>query len=503
MKKDNTNKIVVCAFGLFFVFLLLQYCNVFVQFDDFGYATLAYATPNNNCYEFSFPLLLKFLWNHYNGWGGRIAYTFIEILLLKLPDWCIRVFFSIIVCLVYFLLYKMISQDIQCKTKIFWTVFILLSYGMFSLEYVRGSFYWYSAAMTYIVPIVLIYYLAMKLVDCEYDIYSKKMKLFMGCIIFCAAISHEMISLIVCLIVVLAVLFRRKSIKNLKKIDYIYVSISLFGFFLVFLAPGNFKRLQLTESDGQIIKSVVVNINNIFNYLFAVSNRRYMSILLLSFTCLGITLIREKRKIIGVIQTIYSILLFMWMFMFDLGIYRQGSFLCVGGVSFGIILGYIGVTIFSLCIYYKEKEKRNFVLLIAGGGSLSFFVISSSISERIFVPFMLCSMPFIITMFVRMKGKTSQVVIVLAVIWGMMCTTNLIGIYSAYQKNSIYQEYNDRVLRVSSAKIASGETIDYVKLEKLPSKGAYVNMPYEYDNGITIWMHYYYNIPQNVLFVWD
>ena len=116
---------------------------------------------------------------------------------------------------------------------------------------------------------------------------------------------------------------------------------------------------------------------------------------------------------------------------------------------------------------------------------------------------MLCSMPFIITMFVRMKGKTSQVVIVLAVIWGMMCTTNLIGIYSAYQKNSIYQEYNDRVLRVSSAKIASGETIDYVKLEKLPSKGAYVNMPYEYDNGITIWMHYYYNIPQNVLFVWD
>lgn len=76
--KRYTKYAYLAVFAAFYVFLLMQFGNVFIYYDDYGYLSLSYGTNIDVAgAEYSFSELLAFMKGHYFNSNGRLLYMFL------------------------------------------------------------------------------------------------------------------------------------------------------------------------------------------------------------------------------------------------------------------------------------------------------------------------------------------------------------------------------------------------------------------------------------------
>ena len=144
---------VLLIFIIFLVIILIENHFVWLYHDDYGYASLSYLPGFTGCKGMSCSIkdMLSFLKYHYNNWGGRILYFFIEILLLKGGLELFHIVQSIITMFIFYLIYKIASRN---KKNIYLAMVTVLCYGLIEMGVLRSGIFWATAVVLYLFPML-------------------------------------------------------------------------------------------------------------------------------------------------------------------------------------------------------------------------------------------------------------------------------------------------------------------------------------------------------------
>jgi hypothetical protein len=208
--------------------------------------------------------------NYYFNWGGRVIalihLSFIDFLISNLTWFRICGFLFLLIhfySVFYFI--KTIFSKIELKLSFTFFVFFIIVELLY-LPSPQQGFFWFTGMVAYILPFS---YLLFSISSFIRYSESKNKKYFFLTLIFAflSAGSHELISLIYILILLLSKLddyLKRENKLRISKIE-IYLFIILISIFvLIFLAPGNTKR-EITIADNN---NLIASILNSFKILF-------------------------------------------------------------------------------------------------------------------------------------------------------------------------------------------------------------------------------------------
>ena len=237
--KNKNKRIVFIIFISFFILLLIQHSFVFLYNDDYGYASLSYLTKFNletDGYHTNMGQIFNFLGYHYLNWGGRIICFFFECTMLSLGLWPIRILQSIIIALIFYLIYKIITKLIKNDN---WKIalFTVLCYGIIEVMYFRNAIFWFSASTAYIwplLPFLLFVYLNMIEVKGKKLIFKYIFELIL---VFLATFSQEQISVMVLSYIGMNFLFNLFKNKKINFFEIGYGIVGTIGFGILMLAP--------------------------------------------------------------------------------------------------------------------------------------------------------------------------------------------------------------------------------------------------------------------------
>ena len=167
-------------FAAFYVFLLMQFGNVFIYYDDYGYLSLSYGTNIHVAgSEYSFSELLAFMKGHYFNSNGRLLYMFLYCFVHMLGGIRgVQVFMATavlaVVMLLFFIVKRMLEGRLEAaeedkrscreEDEIHGTLgpvalaalaaFLCLLYGTLGIMVQRMGTYWYAASFIYVVPAI-------------------------------------------------------------------------------------------------------------------------------------------------------------------------------------------------------------------------------------------------------------------------------------------------------------------------------------------------------------
>lgn len=508
MKKINLYETVVFIF--FLIFLSLQFHFVFPLFDDFGYATLSYADLIPTGEKFSLGRLVEFLYQHYMRWGGRVLYFALEVLLLQCPQCILRGFFALCTALVWLLGYR---TSIDENRNLAICIFSYILYGVFSVNYVNEGFYWYTAAILYVVPFIPMF---CGLILAEKEAETCRIRYICnGILFFIASWSQEQISVIVCSCLGIRVIYKIKEwIVEKKKICIVregyYLLCAVAGLLILLLCPGSWGRMKISNTEMGLFEKLTTNANTVLPFLFG-DNWLYVMILSLTMICISIFLIRKvKQKCFLCLEYLFllgNVLLFLS------AICRKNAFRaiqCRTGSEITVILFtlyLVSVAIETFIYGFYCKKRISSMAFIASIPSVFMMYLLAGGAPRTVIPcmvltlFLLCNI--LNTLYFELNSRMGKYILAVVCIYISICACfNLQDTFIGYYENSIVNSANDEKLKEASVEIKNGKSIEVIELTKLPRKEYATNMPYIYDNGIGKWMHYYYDIPLEVTFDW-
>lgn len=155
--KNNLKKILpfIVTYFIIFIILLIQHNVVHMYYDDFGNASLSYATTIDNVVKtnFTFKQLIDEAIFTYFNFGGRILYGIIVTLLLKngiKPFMITQVF----VIIGIFYMISSIVTKITKKKSIIYPILCMILYMLFDISFLRHGIYWASASILYLWPLL-------------------------------------------------------------------------------------------------------------------------------------------------------------------------------------------------------------------------------------------------------------------------------------------------------------------------------------------------------------
>lgn len=506
---DKTKKVLIIISCLFGFLILLQHHYVFIMFDDYGYASLTYGwTENHSGMLYSLKDILKFLSWHYLNWGGRILCIFYEIIILKIggPE-LIQIVQAIIILMICIISGKIIALVTKCNAWLS-VALSLIFYGTMNLSTLRDGVYWYNASILYVwplLPLLASIYLYLHLQKKDTNL----KKCFIVFLVFVASFSHEQISILAIVWIVSIIFFtfwknrQSNSKKNIPHYLFAMLISAVLGGMITVLAPGNFLRSGTAIYDEFYSKNfwtrTIENIGKIID--INIGSYNWMLVLSMTIFFGAATAIYFKSKKIGILTGIFLL-------------YFITEKILVIPVQAGTIVRFVWAICFfgMLFAYYFRRGNYLFMgMLIAGICSQGMLVISPSIAVRSHVPmeFILhiVLVECIISIYMSEFYLTKRT-------FHICLTACIIGIciYAAYNSGEIISGYknNDEINKINHYKLieakarnAAGDEVTEIDLYKLRDDNYANCMPYHPGHEyIEFWMKNYYELPQNIHFVW-
>ena len=506
MKGKLKNKKVILVFACFFFYLLLQNHFMWLFHDDYGYASLSYLTKfeGNRGLNASLIDVINFLIFHYQNWGGRVLWFFVEIILLKLGLPIYRLFQSVLTLGMFILIYKIIKKKANIEnSKV--ALFCVLCYGLFEIVLLRGGVYWITASVLYFLPLfplLLFIYL--------YDGNNKN--ILCGILIFISTWAQEQVAVLSISYIFLYTIHNWIVLKNKNKKDIIMCCISLLAFLILMLSGGtasrtgnysDFYNLPIYLKFGRNAASIILNnfgkYTKLFTYVFLLSS--------IYITCENRNKI--KNKLLNSISIISTLIILMLTIITEEGYFTSLYIFSNSDVYKGILL-IVFIIQLSLILYnilYYFYEKKQYVIIY-----IFIAALLSQISMLVAPYFPLRSatmfelMCFVIFTYVFADILKNKKLNIYAILLPMIIvsTFNLTKITYGYYINNDEQKYNDKILKETSKKIKNGKNIKFVNLRKLQNH--YYGIEQPYDEGfdyIAYYMKFYYDIPQSVEFIYE
>lgn len=508
--KKILNKKLFIIFTLFFAFLLIQNHFLWLFHDDYGYVSLSYLPQfdGNRGLNTSFLDIFNFLFYHYQNWGGRVLYFFLEIILLRLGLPAYRIFQSIITLGIFVLIFKIIKKKIGIDDYRI-SLFCILCYGVFEILVFRASIFWITASVLYFIPLFP-FLLFVYLYDSSNK--SKIRNILCSILIFISSWSQEQIAVLVLVYIFLYTLHDWIILKNKNKNDIIMCFCSLLGFLILYLSNGSMVRMERYPSfyDMPFFIRILKNIPNILLNNFGY----YTKIFSFLFFLCGLYVINENKKstkfkrinswsflstlIIIVLTALFERGYFSYMYEFSSNTIYKALILCLLMCQLFIV--------FLNIIYYFYKQKQYAIAYLFIGAILSqvSMLVSPYFPSRSVIMFELpCFIIFAYIFSEIIKSKRIDINIILVPMI-VVCMFNMVRITYGYYVNDDEHRYNHSILLETSDKIKNGEKIKSIRLKKIQNRLYGIEQPYDdgYDY-IAYYMRFYYEIPNNVEFIYE
>lgn len=204
-----------------------------------------------------------------------------------------------------------------------------------------------------------------------------------------------------------------------------------------------------------------------------------------------------KKKIQNICIIISSVICLTLMAMFIVSYH---------GILYYIVLLLFAFTFYMSCIWWLWKHKNVMLisLLTAGVGCVGILALTPVVPDRGYLPFY-----FVLTMCIasicgEVICRKTQVLVSLALIAALIVGIINVGrITYGYYSNADINKKNIEILSSTGKSISEGNNINSVVVYKMHDDNYPWMLPYsDEDSFMTIWMKFYYNIPQETELVW-
>ncbi len=510
--KYKNNIPIIAIFSVFAIFLIWQHQFLYLYHDDYGYASISYAYQVKGVEgtQFSFAQIIEFLQGHYQIWGGRILYFFLEIVLLHYTGLAgFRIIQALAIWGIFFLIYKIMKKVLDGKVKdwILALVSIIL-YGVTEIMTFRTGLFWISASVLYVIPIfslLLFVYLY------TFKEPSKARTVFLVISIFMATFSQEQVGIASLMYIVICTGYNAIKNKKLNKLDICLTIVSCIAFAILMLAPGNELRKQHPTSIGfyqtpfiqrtltGITETITGNFsqyNKIFGFFF------FATALLFNIKCIQKNLGIKWLNCISLISTAG---IFLMTFIKPEGYFdyvyhlKEGTLYTI--FIAGITLLQLGCIAYTISIYLWDKDAKSLLFLfycaiISQGVMIvaPYFALRSSIMFEYL--YYLIGLNIIGDIYIEKDCKT--IIACTFTPFLLLCICNMALITKGYFENSKVNKENDLALKSVQQQLEAGNEIHEVTLQKLPDISYSGEQPYTEGNDYILhYMKEYYNLPED------
>lgn len=513
IKKIKFDKTIFFIFLAIFILLYFIHSVVYMYFDDFGNAAISYAyvTPDVAGTDYTFDQLLDWAKHIYMEFSGRILYAVLFIIpLLKTGISTYMLIQSIVITLIIFYMYKTIIYITNLdKNKEIVPIAIMALYLVIDMLYLQHGTFWASASILYIWPLLptfaFIYYF-MKTND-KFEKKEKHRFLMIPILIglsFFATCSQEQIGVgIVAFVVVYIFCKQFKKWKNYLVLDIPVLLTTIASFLLIFLAPGNWARMDSNTEFAALnfFEKIQLNFPHIMKLIFIDPMNNYMLVLTLAMIFMIGKIILDKciknnkygylSLLIGFLATAINYVLLQKTFNEE---YNQ-----ILLSSFGI-LWFIEMFVVTI-IYFKDKKSVEIISIsFCALASIFSLLMAPYMEGRSVLPFIFMMITFDVIVIIDVLKYKELVSTIL--VYAMLIVVMFVGVrytiqnYEGYKSNYAINKLNFELL--TNYKESDGKTITLYKIANLLYASA---MPYNTE-GIDFWMKEYFNIPQDVEFIW-
>ena len=501
------NKSIIIIF--LFIFMLIYFVSdvITLYFDDYGNGSLSYAYTVDNVKGTDFTVSQLFEWASqiYNNWGGRILYAIIFIIpLIRHGIGLYMLAQSFVITGIIFFMYKIVSFYLKNKKyKEIIPIILFALYALIDMAYLRHGIYWASASVLYIWPLLPLFFLLYvyivvcnKIENNEKNVKIKIITTLLCLLSFFATFSQEQIGVgLIAFQIFYIILHHLKNIKKYIKVDLPLFIITLVSYLVLFLAPGNWKRMDSNVEFsklsvfGKIAKNYPELIKNIF------VDRMYIFIyfLCLLFMFVIYKIIKKyksnKKSLLLLIPFISTIVL-----IFQIHTFNDSSNMFLLYLNGTIWL----ISFFITClIYFNINKEIHFAsFLVCGFGTIICLLMSPTLGGRTYLPFIF----FVILIITKLvmdviceKNFLKYIAVLFIIYVSSKGIRNYYRIYEGYRDNYPIYKLNTKIL--SSYDKDSGKKD--ITLYKVENSWYGSTQPYE-EESMEYWIKQYYDLPADV-----
>lgn len=507
MIERKKRRIVFLIFFIGLVLLLIQHRFVGIYFDDYGNASLSYGYNNPDIHGTNWGIKDLLSWAKwcYLNWGGRILYaSTILFPLIKHSALPFMITQAFVIIGILWLIYDIVLKQSKLEYVNYkWAILVIVSFFLIGQDVHRYGTYWASASVLYVwplLPFLLSIYLYIKM---EEKIQGQQELKICGVVCLCilifwATFSQEQVGLsVLAFYSIYIVVGHWKEWKRYKIIDISVLTTSGISYLILFMAPGNFRRLGTTEFATLSFGEKIVHNFPILVKCFFSNGIKWLNLLMTFMVIYGAFRIWRTYK-----KTIILLLLSICSFIICfINFYKP----ILGTEVMGVVLGCFVIvnTVVVTSIYCIIYEKIAIMaLMFAGGISVGCLVISPAIDLRSYIEYIFVIIVVIGCYWVDVTNEKQNKFLKIA-IYALLVVVAVVGlknyytILKGYEKNYASLHYNEKILHNYN-----GEKKIYLK----KTKNVFYRGPMAYEEhfeGTEYWMKEYYDIPADVEFVWE
>lgn len=539
--KRYTKYAYLAVFAAFYVFLLMQFGNVFIYYDDYGYLSLSYGTNIDVAgAEYSFSELLAFMKGHYFNSNGRLLYMFLYCFVHMLGGIRgVQVFMATAVLAVALLLFftarRMLEGRLEAaevsgdKTKekggelqgrlgpgalAALAAFICLLYGTLGIMVQRMGTYWYAASFIYVVPAVALLVFAVYFYRTVFLPKGEKPGIRRMCLCaalgFLAAWSQEQwfVTTISFVVICLGVkLWRDRRLELYEILTFLACAA---GGLIIILSPAVSARMNSAGNAEfaslSLFGKLGRNIPLLMNLFFSGENIRYLMFFFPMMIFMGCMAAAKDRKLLPLHLgfSAVSAAVFAGVFLKQkLHVFAPGTY---SALTANLLLLYIAFCFAEVILFYRaEKQIFGSAVFAAAVLSVGSAAIVPEVPLRIFYPFLYLSWLLLAYLYGRILLIEARRIPLSAActlaFLAMISIPNLKSIYTGYKMNYQVLMYDDAVFKESAEAIRQGADIETIEVYELPDLLCKNEVVYDENFSFMIaWMRQYYDLPEYVEF---
>ena len=530
----------LAVFAVFYVFLLMQFGNVFIYYDDYGYLSLSYGTHIHVAgSEYSFSELLAFMKGHYFNSNGRLLYMFLYCFVHMLGGIRgVQVFMATAVLAVVMLLFFIVKQMLEgrleaaeeekrsCREEdeVYGTLgpvalaalaaFLCLLYGTLGIMVQRMGTYWYAASFIYVVPAITFLVFALYFYRTVFLPKGEKPGVLRMCLCavlgFLAAWSQEQWFVTTVSFVMICLGTKLWRDRRLELYEILTFLACAAGGLIIIFSPAVSSRMNSAGNAEfaalSFLGKLGKNIPLLMNLFFSGENIRYLMFFFPMMIFMGCMTAAKDRKLLPLhlgfsavsAAAFAGILLKQKFHVFAPGAYSA--------LTANLLLLYIAFCFAEVILFYRAgKQPFGSIVFAAAVLSVGSAVIVPEVPLRIFYPFLYLSWLLFAYMYGRILLTEVNRIPVSAVctlaFLAMVSIPNLKSIYTGYRINYQVLMYDDAVFRESAEAIRQGADMETIEVYELPDLLCKNEVVYDENFSFMIaWMRQYYDLPEYVEF---
>ena len=530
----------LAVFAAFYVFLLMQFGNVFIYYDDYGYLSLSYGTHIHVAgSEYSFSELLAFMKGHYFNSNGRLLYMFLYCFVHMLGGIRgVQVFMATAVLAVVMLLFFIVKQMLEgrleaaeeekrsCREEdevhgilgpvalAALAAFLCLLYGTLGIMVQRMGTYWYAASFIYVVPAITFLVFALYFYRTVFLPKGEKPGVLRMCLCivlgFLAAWSQEQWFVTTVSFVIICLGIKLWRDRRLERYEILTFLVCGAGGLIIIFSPAVSSRMNSAGNAEfaalSFLGKLGKNIPLLMNLFFSGENIRYLMFFFPMMIFMGCMTAAKDRKLLplhlgfsAVSAAVFAGILLKQKFH----VFAPGAY---SALTANLLLLYIAFCFAEVILFYRaEKQPFGSIVFAAAVLSVGSAVIVPEVPLRIFYPFLYLSWLLFAYMYGRILLTEVNRIPVSAVctlaFLAMVSIPNLKSIYTGYRINYQVLMYDDAVFRESAEAIRQGADIETIEVYELPDLLCKNEVVYDENFSFMIaWMRQYYDLPEYVEF---